>query len=494
VNEPPVTVRVAAEPPAGTARGVSIRGLVKSFAGNQVLRGINLDFRRGEITGLMGANGAGKSTLIKILDGIYSCDSGTIVVDGTPVRSLADRPDVGFIHQDLGLIEDLSVSDNLYLGGRSARRAGLFLDRRTERKEAEAAIKRVGLTCSPDALISSLSPGEKTLVAAARVLDRGVTTLFVDETTSTLPPADAKRVIDALNAAARTGACIVMVTHRLGEILDSTDRVVVLVDGMVAEDAKTSNLDRAALVKMLVSHDVSLGDHRASPVSSAEPLLRFADVTADRVGPLNLGIYPGEVLGLTGRPGSGLHDIAFLAAGTIRPAGGKLVTSGAVKSALVPPHRETQGGFPDLDVVCNMSIASIRRYTRRIGLIHRDRERSSVAAMAARLTVRPADPSSQYGVLSGGNKQKVIIGRALLRDPDLVVLCEPTRGVDVGTRADIYTLIREVAASGAAVLITTSDAEDLFAVCDRIGIVEAGRVAPPQRPSDLSVSQIERLV
>ena len=223
-------------------------------------------------------------------------------------------------------------------------------------------------------------------------------------------------------------------------------------------------------------------------------MLRFTDVTTDRVGPLDLSVYPGEILGLTGRPGSGLHDIAFLAAGYVKPSKGKLVTSGPVRPGFVPPHRETQGGFLDLDVLCNMSITSIRRYTRRIGLINRERERSSVGTMIARLSVRPANPSTQYGVLSGGNKQKVVIGRALLQEPNLVVLCEPTRGVDVGTRADIYALIRDVAASGAAVLITTSDAEDLFAVCDRIGVIEAGRVPPPQRPEELSASQIEELV
>jgi ribose transport system ATP-binding protein len=494
VNKPPVAVWTDGGPPFEPAQGISIKGLVKSFADNQVLKGIDLDFRPGQITGLMGANGAGKSTLIKILDGIYSLDDGTIKVGGTQVRSLANRPDVGFIHQDLGLIDQLSVSDNLRLGGPPVRRARVLLDREAERRSAAAAIERLGLTCPVDALVRSLSPGEKTLVAAARVLDRGVRTLFVDEATSTLPPADAKRVIGALSAAARGGACIVMVTHKLAEILDSTDRVIVLVDGVVAEDAETQNLDREALVKMLLAHDVAGRDSETRSNRVAEPLLRLQDVTTDRVGSLDLSIFPGEVLGLTGRPGSGLHDIAFLAAGYVKPSKGKLVTSGPVRPALVPPHRETQGGFLDLDVLCNMSIASIRRYTRRIGLIHRDRERLSVGAMSARLSVRPADPSTPYGVLSGGNKQKVVTGRALLQEPNLVVLCEPTRGVDVGTRADIYALIRDVAASGAAVLITTSDAEDLFTVCDRIGVVEAGRVPPPQRLEELSVSQIEELV
>jgi ribose transport system ATP-binding protein len=476
------------------AEALKIRGLVKGFAGNRVLKGIDLDFRAGQITGLMGANGAGKSTLIKILDGIYNADGGTIEMGNTRVKSLADRPDVGFIHQDLGLIQELSVSDNLCLGGLSAGRAGIFLNKQAERRRATAAIERVGLTCSVDAVLGSLSAGEQTLVAVARVLDRGVTTLFVDESTSTLPPAHAKRVISALTAAARAGACVVMVTHKLAEILDSTDRVVVLIDGVVAEDAETNRLDRARLVQMLLAHDVAAREVVTSSVSSQRPLLEFRGVKTEHVGPLNLDINAGEVIGLTGRPGSGLHDIAFLAAGFLRPDHGQISASGAVRASLVPPHRESQGGFLDLDVATNMSMASLKRYTRSSGLIDAAREREAVGAMASRLVVNPPDTSTSYGVLSGGNKQKVIIGRALLRDPNLVVMCEPTRGVDVGTRAEIYALIREVAEAGAAVLVTTSDAEDLFAVCDRIGVVDAGQVATPRRLDDLTQSQIEELV
>jgi ribose transport system ATP-binding protein len=476
------------------AQGLKIRGLVKSFSGNRVLKGIDLDFRPGQVTGLMGANGAGKSTLIKILDGIYTADGGSIEIGGARVKSLADRPDVGFIHQDLGLIHELSVSDNLRLGGLSACRGGVFLDKHEERRRAAAAIERVGLTCPVDILLGSLSAGEQTLVAVARVLSRGVTTLFVDESTSTLPPAHAKRVISALTAAAREGACIVMVTHKLAEILHSTDRVVVLIDGVVAEDAETQNLDRARLVQMLVAHDVAAREVVTDSALPKKALLEFHGVKTDQLGPLDLSINAGEVLGLTGRPGSGLHDIAFLAAGYTQPTHGEVVASDTVRASLVPPHRETQGGFLDLDVATNMSLASLKRYTRRSGLIDRSRERESVESMASRLAVNPSDTSTPYGVLSGGNKQKVVIGRALLREPNLVVLCEPTRGVDVGTRAEIYALIREVAEAGAAVLVTTSDAEDLFAVCDRIGVVDAGQVARPKRLDELTPSQIEELV
>jgi ribose transport system ATP-binding protein len=473
------------------ANEITIRNLEKSFAGNRVLRGIDLTFRPGEVTGLMGANGAGKSTLIKILDGIYTADAGTVDVDGRPVPSLADLPEVGFIHQDLGLIDALPVTDNLRLGGASALRAGVFIRRDEERKRARVALDRVGLSCSVDALVGELSPGEKTLVAVARVLDRGVTTLFVDESTSTLPPAHAKRVTTALAQAARNGACIVIVTHKLAEILDCTDRVVVLIDGVVAEDARTSDLNREALVNLLVAHDTAARDE--SPPSTGPALLTFEDVAAERVGPINLTLRAGEILGLTGRPGSGLHDIALLASGFLKPTSGRIIAHGDLRTAFVPPHRESQGGFLDLDVRTNMSIASLKRYVRG-GLIRRQSEARDVAEMATQLDVRPSDSSVQFGSLSGGNKQKVVFGRALLKAPNLVVLCEPTRGVDIGTRADIYALIHKIATGGAAVLIATSDAEDLFAVCMRIGIVDDGQISTPKTLNELSLSQIEEMV
>ncbi|MCQ4150580.1 ATP-binding cassette domain-containing protein [Rhodococcus qingshengii] len=473
--------------------GIRIQNLNKSFGANHVLKGIDLEFLPGQISGLMGANGAGKSTLIKILDGIYSADGGEIYVGSDKVRSLSGRTDVGFIHQDLGLVEDLSVADNLRLGRDPIRRAGVLIDRQAERRSAEIAIARVGLRCTVDAPLNTLSPGEKALVAVARVLDRGVTTLFVDESTSTLPPADAAMVISALTATARAGATVVMVTHKLSEILDATDRVVVLIDGVVAEDAKTADLDRAALVRMLLSHDRAGRTRQPFDGSKSDAVMTFDSVEAPNVGPLNLVLHAGEVIGLTGRPGSGLHEIAFLAARSMTPSKGKISTRPGTRTALVPPHRESQGGFPDLDIMTNMTIASLETFST-VGILHSTRERRSADWMVQRLSVNPPDAGAAYGVLSGGNKQKVIFGRALLRSPDVVILCEPTRGVDVGTRADIYALIDEIARAGATVLITTSDAEDLFAVCDRIGIVDRGIIEEPRPASELKMADLEEIV
>jgi ribose transport system ATP-binding protein len=478
----------------GASHRVRIDGLYKSFGKNQVLRGIDLVFEPGQVTGLMGANGAGKSTLIKILDGIYAADRGTISLGDTIVKSLAGRSDVGFIHQDLGLVDSLSITENLRLGSGGAITHAGIINHAAERRAADRAIARVGLAHRADTFLGELSPGEKTLVAIARVLERGATTLFVDEATSTLPPSEAAQVVSALRSAAANGATVIIVTHRLSEILDVADRVVVLIDGRVARDAPTVGLNHASLTRLLVSHDSAHRQPETTGSTPQEVRLTMCEASAGKAGPVDLELRAGEIVGLTGRPGSGLHDIAFLASGRLVPTSGTVDFHGRRRTALVPPHRESQGGFPELDITTNMTISSLRRFLGSLPVLRLGVEHSTVREYVGRLSVRPSDQSTEYGTLSGGNKQKVIFGRALLREPEVVALCEPTRGVDVTTRSDIYALIRQMAASGVAVLITTSDSEDLFSVCHRIGIVTDGIVQTPRAISELEPSDIEAIV
>jgi ribose transport system ATP-binding protein len=474
---------------------VEVKGLRKSFGDNEVLHGIDLSFQPGEVTGLMGANGAGKSTLIKILDGLYTPGGGTILVDDDPVRNLADHPKVGFVHQDLGLVADLSIASNLNLDGGSLACGGMLISHREERRSALRALERVGLAKDPDTPVARLHPGEWALVALARILDRGSTVLFVDEATSTLPTEQARLLTTRLRRLATDGATVVIVTHRLNEILEATDRVVVLVDGVVAHDERTSGLDRPAVANMLLAHGIHERDiDMAAPARPGRPILTLEGAYAGDAGPVDLTLRGGEILGLTGAPGSGLHDVALLASGHLKLARGSLVCDRATRRALVPPHRESQGGFNDLDIKANMAISSLAAFTNN-GVVVRDRlERRTVSEMAARLSVVPPDTAAILGTLSGGNKQKVIIGRALMMLPQLLVLCEPTRGVDVSTRRQIYALLRDVAAQGTAVFITTSDGEDLVSVCDLIGVVDNGVVSAPRPLGELSQTMIEAII
>ncbi|MDT3444673.1 sugar ABC transporter ATP-binding protein [Pseudofrankia sp. BMG5.37] len=471
---------------------------MKSFGANKVLKGVDLQIRGGEFVGLMGPNGAGKSTLIKILAGVYEATSGEIRLGGKPVRSLASSSDVGFIHQDLGLIDGLTISDNLSLAQPPKRRLGPVLDKRAERAEAAQALRLVGLSMSVDTYLSDLTPGEKTLVAVARVMGRGANILVIDETTSALPPADAGRVIESLALAARSGATVIMVTHKLSEILNATDRVVVIIDGELVQDAPTAGLDRAALVEMLMQHESDAREINTRAAAGEEPtcVLELHDVCVGKLGPINLRLNAGEVIGISGLPGSGLHDIAFLVNGSLKPERGEVVAHRqGLKRALVPPYRESQGGFGALSVRENLSVSSLWRWRRRgARLLSPRRELRDCAKIAADLSVRPRPMDVPFDTLSGGNKQKVIFGRALLAQPHLYVLCEPTRGVDVGTRSEIYRLIREMAASGAAVLVASSDAEDLFSVCDRVALVVDGRLQRLRQVTEMTASELELMV
>jgi ribose transport system ATP-binding protein len=479
----------------GDSHTLEVDGLRKSFGSNEVLKGISVTIRSGEFIGLMGPNGAGKSTLIKILAGVYQASSGQIRLGGRTMTSLGDSEDVAFIHQDLGLVDALTIAENFALGQPPQRLFGPILNKRAERESAARALGLVGLDLSVDTLLTDLTPGQKTLVAVARAMHQGARILVVDETTSTLPPSDAQGVIRSLAAAAEAGATVVMVTHKLSEILDATSRVLVILDGEMVRDAPTQGLDRAALVQMLMQHESDPHILDETGHEPGEPVLELRDVHFENLGPINLRLDAGEVIGISGLPGSGLHDIALLVNGTLRPDSGAVVESRpGLTRALVPPHRESQGGFGELSIRENMALSALGRWRGISRLLSPRREQLDCARVSADLSIKPASIDTNFDILSGGNKQKVIFGRALLLKPDVFILCEPTRGVDVGTRSEIYRLIRELARSGAAVLVASSDAEDLFSVCDRVTLVVDGRLQPLRPISELSTSELELMV
>ena len=483
-----------------TAKEIQVTGLTKSFGSNQVLRSLDLTIPPGDFVGLMGPNGAGKSTLIKILDGVYRRSGGKITYGGESVTDLGSRQEVGFVHQDLGLIDDLSVSDNLRLGAPPMRRLGPLLNRGREREAAERALAEVGLDCSPDALVGILSPAEKTLVAIARTLDQGARVLFVDEATSTLPPPDAARLIAALRQTASRGASVIMVSHKLSEILDATSRIVLLLDGKIVADSPSAELDRPALVSMLVRHEREKATEEAGvaarrvPDAEGTELLRLEGVWGGLIRGVDLSVCSGHVLGLTGLPGSGLHDLAHLVHGTKRPTRGEVVRAKGVVSGLVPPHRESEGGFLEQSTLDNLTISSLPRWRSPARLLAGTALRRDGAEMIDRLAISPSDPLAAFGTLSGGNKQKTVFGRVLMRRPAVYVLCEPTRGVDVGTRMEIYQLIEQLAEDGAGVLIVSSDSEDLFAVCDRIAVVNDGRLGAFLTAEETNPEELEAFI
>ena len=479
---------------------LTITDLKKNFGAYAALQGISLEIKGGEFVALLGPNGAGKSTLIKILDGVHQRSSGDIALDDQNVRSLSDHPVVGFVHQDLGLIDDLSISENMRLGEPRLKSYGPILNLAAEEAAATEALKAVELDLPVGTLVGRLSPAEKALVAVARVFYRGARIMFIDEVTSTLPPTDARRVTSALAKSAEAGATIIMVSHKLSEVMAVAQRVVVLIDGALAADVSTVGLDHSTLTSILMSRE--RGEQAAdvpptAPAGSAgtrEVLLELQNVVCGQLGPVQLSVHSGEVIGVGGLPGSGLHDLAFLICGEKRADQGLVKFSGGVKSALVPPHRESQGGFDDWSVTENTTISSLRQWRNSFGLLTPTVESAAAHKMVSDLAVEPQDPQVRFGALSGGNKQKVIFARALLSEARLLVLCEPTRGVDIETRRDIYGLIREAAQSGAGVLVLSSDSEDLLSVSDYLTVIFNGQVRAPRSVQEFSVAELEALL
>jgi ABC-type sugar transport system ATPase subunit len=449
---------------------LEIRGVNKSYGANQVLNDIHLTFHSGEFIALLGPNGAGKSTLIKILDGVLAPDSGELVAPG------GDAHVIGVVHQDLGLVEDLTVAENMFL-----RRAtsGRVLHPTHEWLESRSALDLVGLeSLDPRSLVRDLPLGERALVAVARLWREGASVIVVDEVTANLPQRETLWLMDKLREAASHGATVVMVTHRLAEVAGHVDRVVVLADGRVEVDRSGLDLPLSELVRIMTE----LGRRHSVAEQFAEEMrnpdygpvvLEMIEARTSRVGPVTMQLHGGEIVGVVGSVASGLHEIGYLAAGFRQTLSGSVVRHGDAAVRCVPAHREVDGVFPDQTVDFNIATGNWSRWRALpgLGLIKTMAQRNDVQSLVASLSIKPNRSDAIIGSLSGGNQQKSILARALVDNPRCVSLCEPTRGVDIATRLDIYRLIRELARRGTAILIVSSDLDDLAAVCHRLAVL-----------------------
>jgi ribose transport system ATP-binding protein len=438
---------------------LEIRGLSKHFGGVQALRDVDLALRPGEIHALLGENGAGKSTLIKILAGVHHADAG----------SIATSSGLAFVHQDLGLVDELSVAENVALELGYSRSRGLISFRATERRVADL-LSSVGVDVDPRASVGTLAQDQKVMVAVTRAVSRGAGVVVLDEVSSSLPAPEMARLADALRMARRTGVAYLYVTHRLEEVFELADRVTVLRDGRRVATADVAETSHDELVGWI------LGD---VPAVAARGRRELGDVALRVDGPVPFDVRAGEILGICGLIGSGSRDVARLLGGATRdpltaatldgaplPLGDPFALSRA-GVAYVPGDRLNEGAVPELAVRENLFLARRPR-----------RERGVAAELAERFDVRPRGAlERRLATLSGGNQQKVIFARALARRPRLLVLDDPTAGVDVGSRAQLHGFLRDCAAGGAAVVLASTDFEEVAAVADRALVMCAGRLA-----------------
>ena len=486
---------VAADSLPSTAL-VRVSAINKRFGGVRALRDVNLEVRAGEVHALLGENGAGKSTLIKILSGVHALDSGTIEIAGrrvefdSPAKSRAAG--IAVVYQDLSLVESLSVADNLLLG-REPRAALGFVRQRALMARAEAFLTELGIPLDPRATVGSLPFAYRQMTEIAKALLGDVRLLILDEPTSSLTSDEVRILFDAIGKATRRGVGVIYVTHRLNEVFEISQRVTVLRDGADAGTFVTAETDMKRLVCAIVGTARSASmSSRAEPAAPRKidpsPVLSLSNVSNDRLRAIDVSVLKGEIHGLAGLIGSGRTEILEtvfglrpLESGTIEIDGRRWRPSGPADAieqgvALVPEDRHVQGLVLDHSIERNVTLPRLPHFSRWSWMQRRAAARRAETAVA-RLAVKAQGTSSPVRTLSGGNQQKVVFGKWNDPRPHVLLLDEPTVGVDVGAREDIYAVIRNAARDGSGVLVVSSDLVELIALCDRISVIVNGRVA-----------------
>ena len=473
---------------------VSVIAITKAFGGAQALRGVSLSILPGEVHGLVGANGAGKSTLIRILAGLTQPDSGEIVIDGQRVAinsaHLANELGMSFIHQELAFVPGMTVLENIMLGLPKKTQFGV-VDWPAIARDIDPIAKRVGVRAPLSANVNALSTAENWLVSITRALVRNARLIVMDEPTAALSMAESERLFGIIRELSRSGIAVLYVSHRLDEILELCPRVTVLRDGRRVAELAGAALTRQVLVEAIVGGAVESQPNHAGAFALDAIAISVRGVSrAPKVRNVSFDLRKGEVLGLGGLVGAGRSELARMLFGADRPDSGEMRLEGrpfaprspsqAVKAGIgfVPEERRAEGLILTKSVGLNLGLANLNSIivSPMLPLISRRRRDALVSRTIQQLAIKGASADAPVGRLSGGNQQKVVIGRWLQSKPKVLILDEPTRGVDVGARAEIHRLIRGLARQGMAVLVISSDPEELPDLCDRVLIMAEGRI------------------
>ena len=475
---------------------LEMRGISKTFPGVKALNGVQLKAWGGEVLALMGENGAGKSTLMKILSGAHQADpGGTLLIDGAPVTITdpiaAKRHGIAIIYQELALAPNLKVAENIYLGVEPHR--GGRIDRGAMREGCRMVLDRLGAPFTPDTPVGTLSIAEQQLVEIARALHAKSKILVLDEPTTALSSRETDRLFALVRQLRADGIALIYISHRMAEVYELADRVTVLRDGGYVGTLSRDELSAEALVRMMVGRDLSSFYTKThDPHGSRGPVVLEVRGMTDggrRVQPCSFELHAGEVLGIAGLVGSGRTELARLifgadrkAAGDVTLAGRALVAHGpedalAAGLAYLTEDRKGLGLFLDLSCGTNINLGVIGRDARPGGVLNLAAGRRRARQAFEALRVRAASPEVTVGSLSGGNQQKVLLSRWLETGPKVLILDEPTRGVDIGAKSEIYRIIDELAKRGIGVIVISSELPEIVGVCDRVLVMREGRIA-----------------
>ncbi|GAA2423847.1 sugar ABC transporter ATP-binding protein [Streptomyces glaucus] len=498
---------MASEPPL-----LSMSGITKSFPGVRALDGVDLDVQAGEVHCLLGQNGAGKSTLIKVLAGAHQPDGGTIRWRGEPVtlRSpiAAMRLGIATIYQELDLVEHLSVAENVHLGHEPTT-AGFVVRARAAKTSTAGLLERLGHPeIDPGRPVAELPAAQRQIVSMARALSHDVRLIVMDEPSAALDPDEVDNLFRIVGGLTADGVAVVYISHRLEEIRRIGDRVTVLKDGRaVAGGLPARTTPTREVVALMTGRNVEyVFPERPAAPARGEALLETRGLAREgEFAPLDLTVRPGEIVGLAGLVGSGRSEILETVYGARRPTSGQVLVDGrplrpgSVRAAvraglgLAPEERKAQALLMLESVTRNVSVSSLSRFSRG-GWIDRGAERGAARAAVRELSLRPDDPSVPVRTLSGGNQQKAVLARWLLRGCRVLLLDEPTRGVDVGARAELYAVVRRLADEGLAVLLVSSEVPEVLGLADRVLVLREGRVVHEAPARELDEHRVLDLV
>ena len=478
---------------------VDIQAISKRFGGVQALCEVSLAIAPGEVHALCGENGAGKSTLIEILGGACRPDAGRVLLAGRPLGlgkvGACEQAGIAVIHQEPVVFAHLSAVDNIFVGRELTLAGGLLLNRLAMRRRASELLADLGGGVDLACPVSRLPPAQRQRVAMARAMLREAKLLILDEPTASLSQHETEVLFALIRKLRHQGMSVLYVSHRLAEVFALADRVSVLRDGRLVGTRATGELDRAGLIAMMVGRDVSessappgAGSPREAPRMLGETVLEVSDLTRrGAFEDVTFTVRAGEVVGLAGLVGAGRSDVARALAGVDKPdsglvkLGGEPLPAGSVRQAiarglvLVPEDRHRQGLVLPMSVAANLTLSILRRLTR-MGFTRRARERETAGRLMGELDIRAESDRAAVNTLSGGNQQKVVLGKALAAKGKVLVLDEPTRGVDVAAKAQLHRMIRLLADQGMATLLISSDLPELLSASDRVVVMRAGRI------------------
>ena len=493
---------------------LAAHGIVKEYPGTVALKGIDFEVHRGKVNVLIGENGAGKSTLMKILAGVEEPTRGSLSLDGRPIhlRSTTDamRHGITMVHQELNLLPNLNVAENIFAGRELRNRLG-WVDQGRQAEDSRCALERLGSAVGARTLIEDISLGDQQVVELARALAQKASVLILDEPTSALSVAEVEMLFRIVEELKQQGVSIIYISHRLDELLRIGDVFTVLRDGLVAGVCMRGEADHRWIVERMTGRSDARPDARSCCVGADAACLEVRDVTLARVMPdgtrrellsdVAFHARAGEVLGIFGLLGSGRTELLETLAGLRPRFSGSVLLNGREVSLdspgaamrqgvmLIPEDRKCDGLMLDLSIRENIAAAGVKRATT-WGFLRGGRELASIRAVAARLHLKAADLDLPVSSLSGGSQQKVLLARCILRSPRVLLLDEPTRGVDVGSKAEIYAILRQLAADGIVVIFTSSEMQEIHALADRVMVLSRGSNRLEQTADSLSEAEM----